>query len=146
MVDPTATCSRASDCDDDDVCSSEKCINNRCVTSPNPATNDPNCCQTADDCPATPCKTAFCSSGFRCGYFTQPECSEFSDDLSEIYAVEEDDDSDSSSETEEEDPGVGDIIGAIIGFIILGALVIAFIIVVILMVIQKIVRKLTTER
>jgi len=141
------TCMRDKDCDDDDPCSSEKCIDGFCVTSPNPDTRDPNCCQVSSDCPRAVCKTAYCSAeSFRCFYQTDFSCSiyEVSTGVYETILSSGADSPDSPS-VEQESPGVGDIIGAVIGFVILGVLVVAFIIVVLLMIIQKIIKKITSD-
>uniref|UniRef100_A0A7S4IH21 Uncharacterized protein n=1 Tax=Vannella robusta TaxID=1487602 RepID=A0A7S4IH21_9EUKA len=147
-------CSRDSDCNDDNICTIDLCLEGRCATfrsDDEDARADPNCCGKDVDCPKQLCRVAACFSDFRCHYSPLGGCST-SEGLSELY---DDDANESSSEEgtgtsessteeeEDEDPGVGDIIGAVVGFVILGILVLSFIVVVILMVIQKIVRRLT---
>jgi len=141
-------CNSDRDCDDNNSCTSEKCIDNICVTSPNIATYSPECCNSAKDCAApSDCHSVICSaSSFRCIYSEIANCVTGDVDPYQYYEpIEGDGESDSSSE-EEEEPGVSDIIGAIIGFVVLAALVLAFIVVLVLMIVQRIIRKLTSER
>lgn len=70
------TCITVSDCDTGDNCRAEKCIDGICVSSPNPDTNDPYCCQVSSDCPETPCKIAVCViNSFTCHYEPLLGCS-----------------------------------------------------------------------
>jgi hypothetical protein len=127
------------------VCTAEKCIDGICVTSPNPDTNDPNCCQVSSDCVSNACSTGYCSvDDFRCFYRDNEACSYSEQTVVTVATVPLDVETSEDDSQPDDSPGVGDIIGAIIGFIILGVLVIAFIFVVILMIIQKIVKKLTS--
>ena len=133
-------------CFDDNICTTEKCIDGKCITSPNPNVNDLTCCQHATDCPESACSIAHCPVGTYTCYYESVPCQSETDNLSILYnslVVGENESTNAKSDTA---PGVGDVVGAVIGFIILGVLIVAFVIVVVLMIIQKIIRKITAER
>ena len=139
---PIQSCTDSRDCrDDDDICSIEKCIDGFCRTSKNPNVENSNCCQVAQDCPETPCKTAYCSSNFRCGYFPIQGC-EISSIFSEFNEATPTTNEylTSVSYTSYEktsDPNAGDIVGMVIGLVALAILVIAFLIVIVITAIHK---------
>jgi len=108
-------CSNDNDCLDN-PCIPVKCADGFCVVSSTPDLSQPGCCQDPSDCPAVPCRVAFCSD-YRCSYQRQRDC-DYYNSFSEVPGDEEPDSSPSSySVTQYTQP---DYVGGDWGFLALG--------------------------
>ncbi len=72
-VDVPDCCANAADCDDDDdLCTTERCVDSHCVYT---VTDEPDCCLVPTDCtPENWCFEPSCSAGHRCSYAAIPNC------------------------------------------------------------------------
>jgi len=151
--DDRSICTSNRDCNDNNVCTLEKCQNFRCVVSPNLSSQVADCCRTADDCPEQECKIAYCSlESFRCTYSDFKAACVVHNGLSSLYDDSSDhgddgehddsshheDDHDEEEEEEHHETGIGDYFGAAVGFLILGIITTSILLALAVIIVQKI--------
>lgn len=134
-------CQFKSDCNDDNDCTTDVCVNNLCVNTviqPLPE----RCCLSGSDCPIFPCTVANCNFfNHQCHYNARPDCvlsstvTEIDNEPSPTPTATPSSEGDDSTDT-------GDIAGAIAGFVILITLIIIFILIVGIICVKNIYQKI----